>query len=297
VSDKSYNWRKTHEKYIPSEIDRMVTDLDLNESTANMAKQVHQMTLNIDYEPSSSDMLAPACVFAATRLQGQGVRIGEVANVARVEEKAIRTTYRSISRKLDLSIEPDNAEPFVQRYTRALDFPEESYKRALRLTRDATDHEISSKMSPQTLASCVVYLVGIADDLHVTQVNISEAGGASPFSIRKYYRRIADALEINLYPRRGMDVTERREPPETVTDATDRLKEVFDPPPEFWGMHTDVLNRRESTESPACVAGAFWVASQEGDFDVSQADLAYHMGISRASLQNYARKYRGDHAE
>lgn len=293
--NKPYNWKKTHEEYIPGEITRMVNDLGLDESAGNMAEQVHQMALDADYTHRDADALASACLFAAARLQGAALSLDDVAEVSREEEKVIHTTYRTLSRALDLSIEPNDVEPFVKRYTDALEFPESSAELALRLARDARDEGFDGRMAPQSLAASLVYIVSRSDGLDHTQKEIKKATGVAPETLRNHYRELADELDVEVRSRRGTSSTDRREPPADFDQAIQRLRDEFDVPESVLADVHDLLENPDESKSVAGrVAGAFWTVIQGSpkSSELSQSELAYEMGVSEATIQNRVKEYR-----
>lgn len=295
TENKPYNWKKTHEEYIPGEIDRMVNDLGLDESTGTMAKQVHSMALDAEYTHRDADALASACLFAAARLQGRAVSIGDIAGVSREEEKVVHTTYRTLSRALDLSIEPNDVEPFVDRYTEALEFSEADSEMATRLARDARDAGFDGQMAPQSLAASLVYIVARHRNLGVTQQDIKDATGVAPETLRNHYRELADSLDVEMASRRGTSSTDRRETPTDFDQAISRLRDSFDVPESVLADVHDLLENPDESKSVAGrVAGAFWTVIQGSpkSVELSQSELAYEMGVSEATIQNRVKEYR-----
>jgi len=303
TSERSYTWIMTHEEYIPREIARMVDALGLEETVEKYAGSVHERAIASDFEILDADALASGAVFAATRLQGLGVSIDEVIEVSRGDGQTIRSTYRSLNRRLRLSIQPRGVEPYVKRFAPKLSLPEEASQRARRLSRDAAEAGLDSGMAPDTLAACLIYIISLHDELGFTQQDIREATGVGTKTIRNHYREVAQTLDVPLHPQGGMDEIERRDEPRTMADATDRLLELYDMGSGFWRYHMDLLNAYEDMggKSPAgLIGGAFWVAycdfSHEGPDDIEQGDLAHHLGISEATIQQRASEFReGDY--
>lgn len=299
--DRSYTYNRTHGEYAPREVRRMVDALGLEDSVEKLALQVYEQAVDADFmtpQYLDVDVVASAAVFAACRLQGSGVSMDEMEGVSRENRRDISSAYRRLNRHLDLAIEPEDIEPYVHRFAEKLAVPEDSRELLLRLTRDAEEAGLARNIAPQSVAASLVYIVGLRDDLDITQADIRDEAGVSEKTVRVHYRDIASALDISLRPREGMDVETRRDEPPTAADATDRLMEWAPNLPErFWSVHTDVLNslgRVEGKSDAGYIGGAFWVALQEvgSPEPIKQTDIAYQLGVSRATIQQRAREYR-----
>lgn len=301
MTEKPYNWKKTHQEYIPGEIDRMVSSLELDPSTATMAKRVHQMAVESEYKHRDADAVASACLFAAVRLQGQAVSLGDVAGVSREEKKTIHTTYRTLCRHLNLSIEPTDFEAFVDRYADELGFGKQAKSLASRLALDAGKSGLEGQMAPKSLAASLVYVVSRNLSLGLTQNDVKEVSGVSAETLRSHYRELADELDVDLGTRRGTSSTDRRESPESISEAVNRLHQQYDIGDDLLADISEILESVDNGRKAVAgrVAGAFWVAVKDRNYpiDVSQSELAYEMGVSDATIENRVREYRDALAE
>lgn len=300
------------QEYIIAEITRMARGLGLPESTVTLAKRIFEQAQDAEYLHRDTDNIATACLFAATRLQGEGVSIDEMEDISRVDEQAIRSHYRSLGRTLGLEIQPNNAEPLFLRFSDKLGFPKRSVSYGLDLIQEAEDNEVGMRMAPHSLAACIIYLVSLMHDLDFTQADIDRSTGVSEGTIRNHWRDVADALEIDVPSRKGMDNMGKgreREPIPTVRQAIevalrDLAPDNHDVRDELIGLLEDDPNvdmeEFEVTDSrhPAgVVGGAFYVVVRNIlDLDnqecPSQDDVGTAMGVATSTLQKHALGYR-----
>jgi hypothetical protein len=314
----SYTYDRIHAEYIPRELRRMARALDLDESVIDLALTVEEQAANDDQEREatfrSTDGRAAACLFVALRLQGAGVPISQVVEVSRVEKRTIQNAYRELVRRLGLEVQPARTGPFLERFMDELGVPDESRERARRLLDDAKDAGLTrsnpsaSKRTPvpQTLAGCLVYIVGRMDDLGISQAAIGRETGVAAPTIQKHWLRLARELQVDVEPR-----TFEASPGDgsagegrfgTVDDVFDELREHDRIGP---ALTTDLeaAARRTILDSElligekrvaGVVAGAIWHVLRErprSERPIEQRDLVAALPVSTPTVRKRADEF------
>lgn len=301
-SDRSYNWKRTHEQYIPGEIERQVDALGLSSDVAALGESIHQEAIEADFQYRDADALASACALAAARMQGSGVTIEELEEVSREEWKLIQGVYSSLNQALGLSIQPNDAEPYVKRFGRKLGFDSASIEHCIRLVDEAKTEGFQNEMASKTLAASIAYIVSLSDGYNHTQEDIQDVTGVGTSTIRNHWKNVAEALEVHVPSRKGMDFGRGEEEPETLDEAWERLDVRFNPPDGLRAKTEELVEEYGDLgrKSPAgIIAGAFWVVThdmQEDERDdwyiVGMIELAHGFGVSSSTISKRAKEIR-----
>lgn len=172
--------RDTNRGYATTEIQRMATALEVGQSVAKQAKHLFRQ-----YHESGGalgndlDTIAAACLYHVVRTHGLGRSPGDIATVARTEERWIIRQHRRLCNDLGIGCPPPDARQRVRVVASDLGLEGDAAERAVAILDDAPGHVVGSG-SPSTLAGGALYLATEG----VTQRKIAEAAGCTEVSVR-----------------------------------------------------------------------------------------------------------------
>jgi transcription initiation factor TFIIB len=184
------------------EIDRMASALGLPKSIRETASVIYRRALDEDLlRGRSIEGVATAAVYAAARQAGSPRTLDEVLAVSRVEKLPITRTYRYVTRKLGLEIEPTDPMEYLPRFASELDLSEEAKRRSRDLLTTATEAEPSylSGKNPVGLAAAAIYAGALLTNEKVTQEAVSKVCDISVVTIRNRYTELIE-FEKGIHP-------------------------------------------------------------------------------------------------
>lgn len=186
-------------RYVSSEVERMVTELDLGEQHSQMAHQIFKQTIKSEYEFPSYDAVVPAVVYLTDRVIGPELTLGDVADVARRDLQYIQTVAESINSELGLPIKLQTPENLLMNRLDNLSLGD--YQTEFKRLLGAVEDSYKGSHSPASVAAALTYLGTKIFDLDLKQQDISDEFGVTKVTIRKRYPEIIERSTIS--PPRG----------------------------------------------------------------------------------------------
>lgn len=180
---RSGSKRDRNRAYATGEIHRMTAALELPESVGERAKRVfrdlHGATSLEGYD---LDTLAASCLYCACRKRQLGRTAGDVAAVARADERPIARRLWWVADVCGLEVPPPSAEARVRVVGARLDADRETVRDAVgRISEDGSG-------SPSVRAALALY----QSDKWM-QKTVAEAAGVTPAAVRDCRKRVSFA--------------------------------------------------------------------------------------------------------
>lgn len=165
--------------YATSEIQRLAAGLDLPGFVGERAKRLFRDLHAESLEGKNLDILAASCLYAASRMNGQGRTTDEIATVARCDERPIRRRMWWVADELDLEVPPPDLRQRIRVIGQKLPSDSNAIQGALNRLEQLDGADTQSG-SPSTLAAALLYQAG-----EWTQAAVAEAAGVTPTGLRK----------------------------------------------------------------------------------------------------------------
>jgi len=216
-------------RYVSSEIERIVDELDIGEEHLNWSHRVFKQTIESDYEEPSFDAVIPAVVYLADRVVGPELTLRDIADVARRDLEYIQTVSKSINDEVGLPIKLQTAENLL--INRLDKFELEEYEEEFKKVLGAVDENYKGSKSPASVAAAVVYVATKIYNFDLSQAEIAEEFGVTDVTIRNRYPEVLERSTIS--------------PPQGERQFSD-FKEALDVLGTDLGVPEEILNRAEA---------------------------------------------------
>ncbi|WP_135827268.1 transcription initiation factor IIB [Halorussus ruber] len=179
------------------EIHRLTSALGLSKTLGEQACSLFRSAQNEDILCGRSvEAMAAASVHGACRCLGLSRTLDEVANVARVNQSRVHTSYQAINVELGLPTKPVKPTAFVPRLASALEVTDSIRQRARALARAAQEADITVGVQPSGFAAACLYKACHEHGWLVSQRDVAEVADISPRTIRTH-RDALDELGVN----------------------------------------------------------------------------------------------------
>ncbi|WP_158057943.1 transcription initiation factor IIB [Halorussus halophilus] len=177
-----------------SEIGRLTTALEMPGTIREQACTILRAAQREDlFSGRSIDALAPASVYAALRCLGLPWTLPELAGDACCDVSAARQSYNVLNREIELPTRPVRPKAFIPRFASALDVPARVRRRAGELVEQAAQDGLTMGSKPSGVAAGALYLAARKTGVSLTQVEIAETTSVTPVTLRRHYKRLAEA--------------------------------------------------------------------------------------------------------
>jgi transcription initiation factor TFIIB len=179
-----------------AELARLVSVLELSMSIHEEASVLYRRA----YEENllrghTIDGIVAGAVYATCRLRGVLRTTAEIAAVSPVTEHDVRFSYGVLNVELGLAVPPVSPQLYVSRLTSAFDAPPAVRLRATDLVSLAVASGIATGKNPASVAGGALYLAGVEQLRGYTQVDIAEAAGVTPVTLRQRYYDLRDLAD------------------------------------------------------------------------------------------------------
>ncbi|MEM2956236.1 MAG: transcription initiation factor IIB [Candidatus Pacearchaeota archaeon] len=144
----------------------------------------------------SMESVIAACIYAACRTYNIPRTLDEVANASDVERKEIGRTYRFITRKLTLNINPSNPKDYIARFASVLHLSPKTQNDALKILQKAEISELTSGRGPAGIAAAALYVASLLNNEKRTQREVADVAGITEVTIRNRYKELLDKLGL-----------------------------------------------------------------------------------------------------
>ena len=146
----------------------------------------------------SIESIVVASIYIATRLYGLPKSMEEFVQASKVSKKILGKTYKMIVRELDIKLVPANPVDYVERFGSDLRLTAKVQTLALKFIEQAKQSEITSGLSPVSVAATTLYLAGLKLGERRTQKEVSETTGITEATLRSRCKDFIKALEIDV---------------------------------------------------------------------------------------------------
>jgi len=146
----------------------------------------------------SIDEVVAATLYASCRKCQVPRTLDEIASYSGIDRKSIGRTYRTITRELDLRLLPQSPRDYIPRFCNRLKLGMEVQRKAKEILDKVEQRELASGVAPSGVAAATIYIAATLSNTPCTQKEVAEVAGVTEVTIRNRYKRITDALGIEL---------------------------------------------------------------------------------------------------
>lgn len=179
-----------------SKIDSVASHLEIPKYVQDAAKNLFQNAVNAELTSGHThDTLATASLYIACRRFDFPRSVHDTQSVTDINGNDIKNTYRSISKELELEIEPVPPNLFVARFCKALELDDEIEDFANEVIETAVEQNLHSGRAGPAMAAGAIYGACKLLGKEITQATVSDVCGVSTATIRSRYQEMLEAYE------------------------------------------------------------------------------------------------------
>jgi len=187
-----------------SELDRMASNLDLQRNLRECSAKIYRDAVNAHLiRGRSIEGVAAASLYAACRMYKVPRTLNEIAEVARVDKKEIGRSFRFISNKLELNLNPTKPMDFLTRFISELDLPSKSQKMAKHIIRMAEERGLTSGRGPTGVCAASIYAACILTHEKKTQRKIAQISCVTEVTVRNRFSELVENLNLGISLKKG----------------------------------------------------------------------------------------------
>lgn len=177
-----------------TELRRTCSVLGLPDPVAEESARLYEKAVESDLVKGRSlEAVVLALIYAVARKQGAPRTLEEVAEVSDLDSKEIGSTYRYLSRELDLDVSPADPEDYIPRFADRLDLSAETRAKAREIVDRARRNNLLVGRRRTGIAAAALYMAGLLKGEKRTQVEVAEAAGVTVPTVRTRYQEILDS--------------------------------------------------------------------------------------------------------
>ena len=182
-----------------TEIERMASALGLPGNIREMASMLYHKVMTMQLtRKRSTEAITSALIYISCRLSGMSRTLEEICAVSRVGRREIYRAYSSLLRDLKLKVPPASPVEFVPRFCSLLGLCGKTESMAKGIIKKISETELANGKSPIGIAAAAIYIAAIYNGEPRTQKEVSEITGVTGVTIRSWYKKILDELEIDV---------------------------------------------------------------------------------------------------
>ena len=146
----------------------------------------------------SIESIVVGSAYIAARQFGLPKSMDEFVKASKISKKVLGKTYKMIVRELDLKLTPSNPVDYVERFGSALGLSAKSQTDAIKMIERAQKDEITSGLSPVSVAATTLYLAALRCGERRTQKEVSEATNITEATLRSRCKDFMKALKVKV---------------------------------------------------------------------------------------------------
>ncbi len=167
------------------EVRRIASVLELSDSVRDQACQLFRSAQTEDLlRGRSIEAIAAASIYGACRCNGHSRLFDDVVDAARVEQSRVANAYKTLNTELGLPTQPVRPSEFIPRLASELDISDSIRHRAMALSKQHRETDISNGCRPSGVAAACIYKAAQEQGRSLTQQRVAAAAGMSAVTVR-----------------------------------------------------------------------------------------------------------------
>jgi len=184
-------------KFSFSLLDALKANLSIPDMVIERAAQIYRKAI-VKKMTKGRSIASVMCasLYAACREANIPRTLNDIAKAANISRTVLSRSYRTLIRRLDLSLKPYDSSEFINRIASNAMISEKIKRDALEILSKITKKETLTGRNPLGVASSVLYLSCIANGEKITQEVLAKASGITTVTIRNTIPSIRKELGI-----------------------------------------------------------------------------------------------------
>lgn len=139
-----------------------------------------------------------ASVYIASRLFSFPTTIKDIGETTKLNKKSIGKYYKLVLRELNIKIEPSNPLDYIAKYASLLELSPKVQSRAAEIAEEAQKKDITSGVSPVTIAATSLYLAALQMKERRTQKAVTDMTQITEVTLRTRCKDFVAALKLKV---------------------------------------------------------------------------------------------------
>lgn len=139
-----------------------------------------------------------ASVYIASRMFGFPTTIKDIGETTKLNKKSIGKYYKLVLRELNIKIEPSNPLDYIAKYASLLELSPKTQSRAVEIAEEAQKKDITSGVSPVTIAATSLYLAALQMKERRTQKAVTDMTQITEVTLRTRCKDFVEALKLKV---------------------------------------------------------------------------------------------------
>lgn len=197
----------TAEKWMPetedmeSQVQRLVTELDLSEDTQIRAMELIGKIRDNDLTKGREiDELSGAAIYIAARENDEPRTLEEISELLKASKREVGKAYRAVARNTDVRIIPPGPADHVDRFANKLELSDSVKEKTWELLDQAEEEDFMSGKSHTGLAAAALYLAAHMEGEDRSLNETSDILDITTVTIRERSKDFIRNLELEEYP-------------------------------------------------------------------------------------------------
>ncbi len=161
------------------------TKLSVPDSVAENAAYIYRKAVSARLTRGrTTASLIAASLYASCRESNTPRTLSDVAGAANIERRVLTRDLRTLIRRLDLSLDQYDIEPFITKIANNLGLKEKTKRDAVKILQEAARSGITAGKNPISQAAASLYIASIANSESVSQKKLAKEAGVSDVTVR-----------------------------------------------------------------------------------------------------------------
>ncbi|MBI4449365.1 hypothetical protein HY641_05055 [Candidatus Woesearchaeota archaeon] len=146
----------------------------------------------------SIEAIVISSLYVASRIYGLPKTMDDFVKAGKVEKKVLGKTYKMIVRELGLKLVPANPLDFINKFGSSLNLSAKVQTNAVKIAEKARQREMTSGLSPVSVAATSLYLSALKEGEKKTQKEVSDTTGITEATLRSRCKDFIRELKLGI---------------------------------------------------------------------------------------------------
>lgn len=275
--------------YLGTEIERMGEELDAAEETMRDAIRLCGDVLRSEYEFSSVDCVASACLYLACQRNDEPISLPDVSDQSRKSQKKVQHVSANLMAELDIQMTPEEPDSYLEKGIEEFGYSESQASECFEILERGKRQNLHSGVAPTTVAGAILYAIAKKHRLDIRQRDVASFVNKTEVSIRNRYRdflKLADDVPVDVLP------------PQTDGKAITTLRSAFTDHPDAYADETQrIIESTETADgasSAGIVGGAYLTVARAHGEDISPKEISSVIGVGEHTVNTHSQQFQYD---
>ncbi len=146
----------------------------------------------------SIEAIVVSSLYISSRIYGVPKTMEDFVKASKIEKKVLGKTYKMIVRELNIKLAPANPLDFISKFGSTLGLTPKVQTNAVKIAERAKSSEITSGLSPVSVAATSLYLAALKEGEKRTQKEVSDTTGITEATLRSRCKDFIKDLKLGI---------------------------------------------------------------------------------------------------